>query len=321
VDLDGFSPAPWLGGPHLQTIVASFLEAPKLDVPVEILDVPVAEGTAVRTLLARPGRSARGTVLLVHGMGGSAGSPPVLHTAAQALNRGWAVARMNLRNCGGTEALSRSLYNAGQWGDVSRVLEALEASRFPRPFATVGFSLGGNLVLLHGGVARDGSPADAVAGVNPPVDLDACCRAMERPGNVIYQAHFTAVLCEQVRRVRELRPLPGPVAAAWRIRTVRRFDRFFTAPDAGFPSAEAYYAACSAGPHLGRIRVPALVLSAADDPFVPVEMFDRFRRTTNGNLVFAHPRRGGHLGYWRPRGPRFWAGGAVLDFFGEVLGS
>lgn len=320
VRLDDFSPSPWLRGRHLQTIVPSYLDAPEIEAREEIRLVPVAEGTAVRVRVARPPGPARGTLLLVHGMGGSASSPYMRRTARQALARGWAVVRMNMRNCGRTEALARTLYNAGQWEDVERVLEDLEAASLPRPYAAVGFSLGGNVVLLHAGRSGAGCRADAVAGVNPPVDLEACCRQIERRGNLLYQARFTRLLCEQIRRVREVRPLPGPEASAWRIRTVRRFDRFFTAPDAGYPSAEAYYAASSAGPYLGSVLVPALVLSAADDPIVPVGMFDPHRHAAGRNLVFAHPGRGGHLGYWSSREPRFWAARAVLDFLEDALG-
>ncbi len=319
VKLDEFLPSPWLPGRHLQTIVPPFLETPALVARGEVRVVPVAEGSAVRVHVDRPAGTPRGTALLVHGMGGSSSSAYVRRTAQQARARGWAVACMNMRNCGGTEALASTLYNAGQWGDVGRVLEDLEGASMPRPFAAVGFSLGGNVVLLYAGRAAAGCRVDAVAGVNPPVDLEACCRQIERPANLLYQAHFTRLLCEQIRRVREVRPLPGPRASAWRIRTVRRFDRFFTAPDAGYPSAEAYYAASSAGPHLASIRVPALVLSAANDPIVPVGMFEAHRHPRPGRVVYAHPRRGGHLGYWQSREPRFWAAKAVLDFLEEAL--
>ena len=84
--------------------------------------VEVSDESAVRLELNRPGGPSRGTLLLAHGMGGSAESAYMRRTAAQALRRGWTTARMNLRNCGGTEALSRTLYNAGQSDDAARVL-------------------------------------------------------------------------------------------------------------------------------------------------------------------------------------------------------
>ena len=250
----------------------------------------------MRVEVSRPAAAARGTVLLLHGMGGSAESGYLRHTAAAALARGFAAVRMNFRNCGGTEARCRTLYNAGQSEDVGRVLRALDGGGFPRPLVAVGFSLGGNLILRWAGTAGQGAIADRVAGVNAPVDLQRCCEALERPGNWPYQAFFVALLCGQIRRVRRLRPVPGPPAFPALIRTVRRFDHLFTAPDAGLPSAEAYYAWASASSHLREVRVPALVLSAANDPFVPLEVFTPHRAAAATAVRWRHPARGGHLG-------------------------
>src|SRR6185436_8352957 len=145
--------------------------------------VPVAAASKVRVLVTRPAATARGTLVAIHGLGGSAESGYMRRTAAQAHARGWAVARINLRNCGGTEALSTSLYNAGQSGDADAVLAALEAEGLPRPFGLLGFSLGGNIALLYAGRSGDACRADAVCGVNPPVDLAVCIDAIERSGN------------------------------------------------------------------------------------------------------------------------------------------
>ena len=56
------------------------------------------------------------------------------------------------------------------------------------------------------------------------------------------------------------------------------------------------------------------ILSAQDDPFVPISMFYPHRAASK-LLSLAHPREGGHCGYWRARRPRFWAAEAALRFF------
>ena len=253
-------------------------------------------GTEVRLEVSRPATARRGTLLLLHGMGGSAESCYLRHTAAAALARGYAAVRMNHRNCGGTEARSRTLANGGQSGDVGAVLRALDGAGFPRPLGAIGFSLGGNLILRWAGMAGEEVVADRVAGVNAPVDLARCCAAIERPGNWPYQAFFVSMLCRHIRRARRVRPVPGPPAVAALIRTIRRFDGFFTAPDAGFSTAEAYYAWGSAAAHLPGVRVPGLVLSTANDPFVPPEVFAPHRAAASASLRWLHPARGGHLG-------------------------
>ena len=126
MSLSDFRPAPWLRGPHAQTIVPALLPAPAIRGPVETIDVLVAAGTRVRIVVTLPPAAPRGTLLAIHGLGGSAESGYMRRTAVQANARGWAVARLNLRNCGGTEALAATLYNAGQSDDADAALRAID---------------------------------------------------------------------------------------------------------------------------------------------------------------------------------------------------
>jgi len=317
-DADSFRPAPWLPGRHLQTVVPSFWPAAPVEGHAERMVVPVGDASAVQVEINRPRGAAEGTLLLIHGMGGSAESTYMRRTAAPALARRWTVARMNLRNCGGTEALSTTLYNAGQSSDVGGVLEALERAGCPRPFAAAGFSLGGNILLRYAGIEGRSCRADAAAAVNPPIDLECCAGALERRANRIYQAYYAGKLVRGLRRILAVRDLPGLPPPDGSIRSVRRFDALYTAPDAGFASAEQYYAEASAGPRLSGLARPALVISAADDPFVPVEMFEPHHGLRTAR--FLHPRQGGHCGYWRAARPHYWAAQAILRFFDDQTG-
>ena len=315
--LDGFDPVGWLRGSHLETIVPHLWKSPVVQGPRDDIVVRVAPEASVLVHVHRPVSRPRGTMLLVHGMGGSADSGYVTRTAIRALEEDWTAVRMNCRNCGGTAALSKTLYNAGQSDDIGAVLTELDRQGFQRPLVAVGFSLGGNLVLRYAGLAGDDALVDAVVGVNPPVDLEACARALERPDNRVYQLNFTIKLCRQIERIRRVRPLEGPPASWWRIKTVRTLDRIFTAPDAGDPSAEAYYERASSGPTLSGLRVSTLILSAANDPFIPGATFEPLRGVANGRLRIVQPARGGHVGYWQRGRRRFWAAESILAWARE----
>jgi predicted alpha/beta-fold hydrolase len=301
-----------LPGPDLQTIVPSLWVGPPVDGRPEPMLVAVSEKSTVRVDINRPTGRAHGTLMLVHGMCGSAESAYMRRTARHALTQGWVVARMNLRNCGGTERLSDTLYNAGQSDDAGHVLRALASAGLPRPLAAVGFSLGGNLLLRHVGRTGVACLADMVVAVNPPIDLEVCARSIEAPRNRLYQLYYIRRLCAQLHRIAAVRPFDPPLPTPTAIRTVRRFDDRYTAPDAGFESATAYYGESSAAPLLSAIRRPTLVLSAVDDPFVPQEIFVPHHGIER--VEFLHPTAGGHCGYLQSTRPHFWAAQAILDF-------
>jgi predicted alpha/beta-fold hydrolase len=93
------------------------------------------------------------------------------------------VIRMNMRNCGDTDALTPTLYHSGLSGDVAAVMRHY-AGRFGlERIALIGYSMGGNLVLKMAGEWGDEAPLFAVAAVCPAIDLAAGSDALHEPAN------------------------------------------------------------------------------------------------------------------------------------------
>ena len=63
------------------------------------------------------------TAVLVHGLEGSSDSRYIQGVAARAWAAGFNVVRMNMRNCGDTDALTPTLYHSGLSGDVGAVVD------------------------------------------------------------------------------------------------------------------------------------------------------------------------------------------------------
>jgi len=271
-------------------------------------------------LLARCRRHGDGadrvTVVLVHGLGGSADAPYVLGAARRAYGAGADVIRLNQRNCGGTEHLTPTLYHSGMSHDLATVVrELVERDNLSR-LVVAGFSMGGNLALKMAGEMGAEAPA-ALAGVcavSPPVDLRATVGNLERTQNRAYELSFVRNLRRLVRRKKELYPALYDTGRLDRLRTVRDFDELYTAPHGGFADAEDYYARSSALPLLARIRVPTLVIHARDDPLVPCEPLLRSGAAENPCVVKTTPSRGGHVAFVSgERGRRFWAEVSLAD--------
>lgn len=312
----------WMRGGHLETILASVMTLPVAPFDAERHLVEVEPGNRVETWWSAPALAHGGSLLVVHGLGGSAWRPHVLAVADEALRRGWHAVRVNLRNHGGTERLASTLFSAAQSDDLGAVLAEMEARGLPRPFVLAGGSLGGNMALRYAALTGGASGADAVVAMNPALDFFVIERAIHEPRNLVYRLNFVLGLCRILNRIRRVRPVPGPPADLRHIRSVRDFDHHFTAPAAGFPSVDAYYAATGAGAFLDGLRVPAFLLTARNDPFIPTRLVARHHGAAEGRVHVAVADRGGHVGY-RVRGAdgraRFWAAGTALDWVESTL--
>ena len=251
------------------------------------------------SLSAVASAKAEPTLILLHGLEGSSMAHYMHGVSDKAWAAGWNVVRLNQRNCGGTERLSRGLYHSGLTHDVQFVMrELLERDGAPA-VAVAGYSLGGNLALKLAGELGDEAPPGlvAVCAVSPTMDLAACVKALERRSNIAYEWNFVRNLKGRMRRKAAAFPGSFSLDPLKRIWTVRQFDEAYTAPHHGFRDAADYYHRASALRVIDRIRVPALIISAEDDPFVPVSTFRDPSVTSNPNIAVVVTPHGGHCAY------------------------
>jgi predicted alpha/beta-fold hydrolase len=267
----------------------------------------------------QPARETAPLLLLLHGLEGSSEAHYMRGMADKAFRRGFNVVRLNQRNCGGTEALSPTLYHSGLTGDPIAVLRELVEREGMRAIAVAGYSLGGNLTLkLAGELGAHGLPElCAVGAVSPTIDLERCVLALERRSNLAYQWNFMRGLRARLKRKAALFPGRYDVRGLSRVHTVREFDDKYTAPHFGFAGASDYYFRASALRVIDRIAVPALVLAAADDPFVPTEPFADPALAGNPHVAVRISPHGGHCAFLAdgPDGEdAYWAEHAVVEF-------
>jgi hypothetical protein len=260
------------------------------------------------------------TLIALHGLNSSSDAHYMRGLAAKAWTRGMNVVRLNQRNCGGTEHLSAGLFHSGLTIDARRVLEELTEVDGLTDFTVAGYSLGGNLALKLAGEFGDEPPPTlrAVAAVSPILEISLCVHALERRDNTIYQWNFVRDLKRRMRRKARFWPGRFDLSRLARIRTVRQFDDEYTAPHFGFADAEDYYHRASAMRVVDRIRVPALVIAAEDDPFVPSGPFREPPVVDNPQIMLCLCHHGGHCGFVGPRGDGdddgYWAERQIVDF-------
>jgi hypothetical protein len=267
----------------------------------------------------QPGKRKDAPVLVVvHGLEGSSDSNYMHGIAEKAFSRGFHVVRMNQRNCGGTEALTPTLYNSGMSGDYRAVFEELSNGDGFEQVFFAGYSMGGNLVTKMAGEFGAAVPKAlrGVCTVCPALDLAACADALERTENYLYQRHFVSGLMAHYARKQKLFPKRYRLKGQGRIRTVRQFDDVITAPQFGYRDAQDYYDQVGAKRVAAEVRMPLLMITAQDDPFVPYASFLAARITENPAIRFIAPEHGGHCGFISKHSgaERFWAEQRIVDF-------
>jgi hypothetical protein len=265
------------------------------------------------------------TILGLHGLNGSSDAHYMKGIAVKAFERGMNVVRLNQRNCGDTEHLSAGLFHSGLTADPKFVVEELIAVDGLRSIGIAGYSLGGNLALKLAGEYGESAPPEllAVAAVSPILEISQCVRALERRENILYEWNFVRGLKRRMRRKGRLQPGVFDLTKLSRIRTVREFDEAYTAPYFGFKDAEDYYHRASAMRVIDRVRVPALIITAEDDPFVPSQPFRDSKVTGNPNITLQICRHGGHCGFIGPSNngnDGYWAEERVVEFLQSEAG-
>ena len=314
---------PFFRNAHLATIAGNYwrrnLDPKRFPVTARLFETEPGVRVLVHSQL--PGVEPKAHAIIVHGLEGSSAAGYACSLAQALLEDGYAAHRFNMRSCGGTERHSgRALYHSGQTGDLREVIREIRAAD-GKPFIIIGFSLGGNVVLKLAGElgarAVDEGIA-AVCAVSTPIDLAACVRELHRPANCLYANRFLKRLKGRIRAKERLTPGLFPVRRLSEVRTVWDFDDVFTAPAFGFGTAENYYATQSSAQFLERIRIPALLIQAKDDPLIPFSVFDLPAFRANPNLRLIATEHGGHIGFISRHLPRFWVDGVIVEWMAGV---
>lgn len=318
-----FVPRRWLGNPHLQTVVGNFLRREHAPIPAPVpLVVPVepphrfrqpdgsqvdvGESSVLCLCHWQPARETRLTVVLVHGLEGSARSGYILGNTARLWAEGCNLVRMNMRSCGGSDALSPTIYHSGRSEDVAALVAALGRLGMEK-IALVGYSMGGNLVLRYAGQQSLLPPSGrdprvcAAVGVSPLLDLAPSSAALHLPSNRLYERRFLRAMKRRLAVKARLFPaLYGSLTREKvfeRIRTIRDFDGAIVARYGGFNDADDYYEQVRSSRYAADFALPTLLIHANDDPFIRTLPATREALRANPRVRFVETSHGGHCAF------------------------
>ena len=237
-------------------------------------------------------------LLLFHGLEGSSSSHYAQAFAQEAQRRGWRMAVPHFRGCSGEINWAPRAYHSGDFEEIDWMLDRFRAQH-DGPMFAVGISLGGNALMRWGSEMGHAANhrVNAIASVCSPIDLAASGRAIDTGFNkAVYARMFLATM--KPRAMQKLQQYPGlfdpeEMRAA---KTLYAFDNVFTAPLHGFRNTSDYWDRASAKPGLMRMQLPALVVNAQNDPFIPARCLPTPDQVSD-YVTLWQPEEGGHVGF------------------------
>ena len=320
---------PWIGG-DLQTIRDTFCIDFKLSkytekilIPVNAVNSDEFKGEFLIGYLDFPkiNIKPKGLIFLTHGLGGSTKRHGLRRIANKLLKDGFVTFKLNLRGAGPGRYLSESNYSARCSEDIISAVNFLKKNYFLNlfnnekiiPFFAVGLSLGGT-ILLNSCLDYKGSDKlfDGIACVSTPIDLLSSSNCIEKPRNYLYQKWLINRLKKQIllcdyplysNNNYELKNIINN-----KIKTIREFDKYITAPHWGYSSVEDYYLKASPIHRIKNkvLNLPStLLIHAKDDPWVPYFPTLELKNSQNNvqnTIKILITDKGGHNGFHSPRG-------------------
>jgi len=307
-----FRPAWWLPGPHLQTLYPSLFRARKLP-PLTRERVELPDGDFVDLDWTR--QTDGMVVLVLHGLEGSIDSHYTAGVLSALSRDGYTAGLMYFRGRSGEPNRLPCSYHSGETGDLDFVMRHVRRLYPKRRIASIGYSLGGNVLLKWLGEQGSAAlPATAIT-ISVPFDLNCAALTLEQGFSRIYQRHLLKKLRASATIKARQHVMPFPLERLEELRTFRQFDHAITAPLHGFSGVDDYYERSSCKQFLQHIAIPTLMLQAKDDPFLPETALPE-EADLGSTVTLETSRRGGHVGYVsgsNPLHPTYWLEQRILQ--------
>lgn len=315
-----FDPPRWLANPHVQSLLASaslrklLVDSRALRAASQTRLVECGDGVRLLASHARHGDAGADTplVILIHGWEGSAESSYLLAAAAALYRQRAEVVRLNLRDHGDTHHLNEDLFHSCRLDEAVGAVAALAREHPGRPLYLAGWSLGGNFTvrIAHRAQAAGFELAHAVA-VSPVVDPANSYLAMAR-GLFIYRWYFLRKWRRSLARKQAAFPHRFDFSEVMRMSDLREMTAHLVDKFGEFPTVDDYFAGYALSREmLEGATQPLTVITAADDPIIPIGDFAGLRSGGRFRLeVHAH---GGHCGFMTGIGPHSWVDARLCD--------
>lgn len=318
-----FKPAWWLSNSHLQTLYPALLRKvpDPPDYRRERLTTPDHDFIDIDYC----GSGSQPLIMLIHGLTGSSQSVYIKGLQSVLLKHGFRSAALNFRGCSGSSNNKARSYHSGETEDIHFLYQSLRLREPETPLGVVGFSLGGNVVLKW--LGEQGGQLDlfAAVAVSVPLLLGICATKLDSGFSKCYRVNLLSELkaymhtklqhlerigqSQEAMKIKEL----GDLSA---INSFWQYDDRVVAKLHGFSDVHDYYRRSSSRQYLKSIKVPTLLIQAADDPFMTKEVLPSLDELSS-HVQLEFTPHGGHVGFISgliPFRPEYWLDQRIPEF-------
>jgi len=320
----GFKPKGLLKNRHIQTLFATFFRKPLLK-ETTLERFTLSDGDFVECVWNnKPPRDNTPIVTIFHGLAGSIHSPYIQGLMQQLQKEGFASVVMHFRGCYQEENLLPRAYHSGDTQDAKEWIVHLQKKYPHSPLHTVGFSLGGNMMLKLLGEYGKNSPILSAVSISAPMQLDISANTIEKGFAKNYQEYLLKplriTLINKYKKFDIKKKIGIDETTVAKIKTIREFDEKYTSIMHGFSNAKEYYQKCSAKQFLKDITTPTLIIHALDDPFMTPEILPTSEEISPA-IELMVLENGGHVGFIGGRifKPFYWLDLMIVDRVRDIF--
>ena len=309
-----FKPAWWLPNGHFQTLWSLFFRIkPKIELNFEKLELEDNDFLE----LAWTKNDAKNIVLITHGIVGSYDSVYIKGILKALIKNNLKAVVMNFRGSGNeTNRLPRS-YNAGDSNDLYQTIKFIRKKEPKSNLFLLGYSLGANVLLKLLG-EKNNLPVKAAIAVSPPFDLNKSSLMMARGFSKIYRSYITKRLKDYIKKKNNLNL---DLSRLNKIKTIKEFDDYITAPLNGFRNVEDYYSKTSCNNFIKNIRVQTLIIHSKDDPLIHPDSIPN-EKNLSSKVTLEISQKGGHVGFISGNAlffPIYWSEKRISEYLSSLL--
>ena len=314
-----FTPPFYLRSTFAQTLLASskigtWGKNPILDSAREVILNPI-EGVRLQGFYSpQTKRQAKGVVMLLHGWEGSVNSAYILRTGRFLYENGYSVFRLNYRDHGDTHHLNPGLFYAVLLDEVFGTVQQVAKYESELPFNLVGFSMGGNFALrIARTLAPDAGAEECtekpienlkhVVSISPVLDPEKSTNAIDK--YPLLRKYFRRKWSRSLLKKQACFPDLYDFSEALKVETIAEMTEVMIQRYSEYESSSDYFRHYAVlGDVLADLTVPVTIITAQDDPIIPVADFYDLKLHPLTNLV-VH-RYGGHNGFLETLSGRAW---------------